>query len=76
VACARQSRAEHAYQRLALTLAPRISPRPGPKITALRQDLDHYLHYYNIDRAHTCRLTQGRITADIVYGARKMGAAR
>jgi transposase InsO family protein len=47
-----------------------------PKITALRRDLDEYLHYYNTDRAHTGRLTHGRVPADIVYGARKMGAAR
>jgi transposase InsO family protein len=47
-----------------------------PKITALRRDLQEYLRYYNTDRAHTGRLTQGRIPHDIVYGARKMGAAR
>ena len=46
------------------------------KKTALDQDLHHYLHYYNTDRAHTGRLTRGRIPADIIYGARKMGAAR
>jgi hypothetical protein len=27
---------------------------------------------YYYDRAHTGRLTQGRVPADIVYGARKM----
>ena len=47
-----------------------------PKLTALRRDLDEYLHYYNTDRAHTGRHNQGRIPAEIVYGARKMGAAR
>jgi transposase InsO family protein len=47
-----------------------------PKLTALRRDLHEYLHYYNTDRAHTGRHTHGRIPADIVYGARKMGAAR
>jgi transposase InsO family protein len=47
-----------------------------PKLTALRRDLDEYLHYYNTDRAHTGRHTQGRVPAEIVYGARKMGAAR
>jgi hypothetical protein len=31
---------------------------------------------YNTDRAHTGRHTQGRIPADIVYGARKMRATR
>ena len=47
-----------------------------PKLTGLRRDLDEYLTYYNTDRAHTGRHTKGRIPADIVYGARKMGAAR
>ena len=47
-----------------------------PKLTALRRDLDEYLTYYNTDRAHTGRHTKGRVPADIVYGARKMGAAR
>jgi hypothetical protein len=42
-----------------------------PKVTALSQDLDDYLHYYNTDRAHTGRLTRGRIPAGIVYGAAK-----
>jgi transposase InsO family protein len=47
-----------------------------PKLTALRRDLDEYLAYYNTDRAHTGRHTQGRIPAEIVYGARKMRTAR
>jgi transposase InsO family protein len=47
-----------------------------PKITALRRDLEEYLDYYNHDRAHTGRLTRGRVPGEIVYGARKMGAAR
>jgi len=47
-----------------------------PKIIALRRDLDEYLAYYNFDRAHTGRLTQGRVPGEIVYGARKMGATR
>ena len=47
-----------------------------PKLTALRRDLDEYLHYYNTDRAHTGRLTKGRLPEEIVYGARKMGPAR
>jgi transposase InsO family protein len=47
-----------------------------PKVTALRRDLDEYLAYFNFDRAHTGRLTRGRIPGEIVYGARKMGAAR
>jgi transposase InsO family protein len=42
-----------------------------PKMTALAADLDEYLIDYNYDRAHTGRLTRGRVPADIVYGARK-----
>jgi transposase InsO family protein len=47
-----------------------------PKSTALRQDLDEYLTEYNHDRAHTGRLTYGRVPADIVYGARKTSPGR
>jgi len=47
-----------------------------PKMTALAQDLDQYLLDYNFDRAHTGRLTQGRVPADIVYGARKTSISR
>ena len=47
-----------------------------PKLTALRRDLDEYLHYYNTDRAHTGRPTKGRVPADILYRARKMRTAR
>jgi transposase InsO family protein len=43
-----------------------------PKLTALAKDLDHDLAYHNFDRAHTGRLTNGRIPAD----ARKMKATR
>ena len=43
-----------------------------PKQTALKRDLTSYLNSYNHDRAHTGRLTQGRIPADIVYGANKV----
>jgi transposase InsO family protein len=42
------------------------------RFTGLKRDLDHYLHYYNHERAHTGRLTQGRIPAEIVYGAPKV----
>jgi hypothetical protein len=31
-----------------------------------------YLAYYNHDRVHHGRLTQGRIPADLIYGAHKM----
>jgi transposase InsO family protein len=47
-----------------------------PKMTALSQDLEHYLQEYNYDRAHTGRHTQGRVPADIVYGARKTSTVR
>jgi hypothetical protein len=47
-----------------------------PKKTALEADLGDYLHTYNHDRAHTGRLTQGRVPADIVYGARKTATVR
>ena len=47
-----------------------------PNMTALTQDLDEYLFDYNYDRAHTGRLTQGRVPADIVYGARKTSPGR
>jgi transposase InsO family protein len=40
--------------------------------TGLKRDLDRYLDYYNFDRAHTGRLTRGRIPAEIVYGANKV----
>jgi len=45
-------------------------------MTALAHDLDDYLAEYNYDRAHTGRLTQGRLPADIVYGARKTTTVR
>ncbi len=45
-----------------------------PRYTGLRRELDTYLNYYNHDRVHHGRLTQGQIPADIVYGARKMEA--
>jgi transposase InsO family protein len=47
-----------------------------PKMTALSQDLREYLQQYNYDRAHTGRHTQGRVPADIVYGARKTSTVR
>jgi transposase InsO family protein len=47
-----------------------------PRYTGLRRELDTYLHTYNYDRVHHGRLTAGQIPADIVYGARKMEAAK
>ena len=55
---------------------PAFARSLAPKITALRRDLDEYLDDYNSDRAHTGRLTNGRVPADIVFGARKTGAVR
>jgi transposase InsO family protein len=55
---------------------PAFSRSLAPKITALERDLDEYLDYYNGDRAHTGRLTKGRVPADIVFGARKTGTVR
>ena len=45
-----------------------------PRYTGLKRELDTYLAFYNHDRVHHGRLTQGRIPADIVYRARKMEA--
>ena len=38
----------------------------------LRRELDDYLRYYNLDRAHTGRRTRGRTPGEIVYGAHKV----
>ena len=43
-----------------------------PRYTALRRDLQQYLRYYNFERAHTGRRSQGQPPADIVYAAQKM----
>ena len=43
-----------------------------PRLAGLRRELDTYLAFYNTDRIHHGRHTQGRIPADIVYRARKM----
>ena len=68
-------------ERLQLTILeecwrPAFARSLVPKITGLRRDLDEYLHYFNTDRAHTGRLTKGRIPADIVHGARKTRSVR
>jgi transposase InsO family protein len=47
-----------------------------PKLTALERDLNRYLDYYDFDRAHTGRLTRGRIPGEIVYGAPKTRPTR
>jgi transposase InsO family protein len=47
-----------------------------PKMTGLQRDLDEYIQTYNTDRAHTGRLTKGRLPADTVFGARKTRPVR
>jgi hypothetical protein len=44
------------------------------RFTGLKRDLDTYLRYYDYERAHTGRLTRGRIPAEIVHAARKVKA--
>jgi transposase InsO family protein len=68
-------------ERLQLTILeecwrPAFARSLAPRSTALARDLDEYLHYFNYDRAHTGRLTKGRVPADIVFGARKMRSVR
>jgi transposase InsO family protein len=40
----------------------------------LQRELAEYLRYYNLDRAHTGRLTRGRTPGEIVYGAPKVAS--
>jgi transposase InsO family protein len=68
-------------ERLQLTILeecwrPAFARSLVPKITGLQRDLDEYLTDYNFDRAHTGRLTNGRLPADIVFGARKTRPVR
>jgi transposase InsO family protein len=68
-------------ERLQLTILeecwrPSFARSLVPKMTALARDLDDYLAYFNLDRAHTGRLTQGRVPADTVRGARKTRTVR
>jgi transposase InsO family protein len=55
---------------------PAFARSLAPKITALEKDLAEYLDYFNFDRAHTGRLTKGRVPGDIVFGARKTRTVR
>lgn len=85
-ACQRRIRAGRpnsngCVERLQLTILeecwrPAFARSLAPKSTALRQDLDEYLDYFNFDRAHTGRLTKGRVPGDIVFGARKTRTVR
>ena len=43
-----------------------------PKIGGLVRDLGGYLEFYNLERAHTGRLTRGRTPYQALVGARKM----
>jgi transposase InsO family protein len=68
-------------ERLQLTILeecwrPAFARSLAPKVTALEKDLDEYLRYFNFDRAHTGRLTRGRVPGDIVFGARKTRTVR
>jgi transposase InsO family protein len=68
-------------ERLQLTILeecwrPAFARSLAPKVTALQKDLDEYLDYFNFDRAHTGRLTKGRVPGDIVFGARKTRTVR
>jgi len=68
-------------ERLQLTILeecwrPAFARSLVPKSTALARDLAEYLDTYNYDRAHTGRLTKGRVPADIVHGARKTRPVR
>jgi transposase InsO family protein len=68
-------------ERLQLTILeecwrPSFARSLVPRSTALQRDLDEYLDTYNTDRAHTGRLTKGRVPADIVFGARKTRPVR
>ena len=57
-------------------LAARVWAVRANLCAALTRDLDECLINYNTDRAHTRRLTQGRVPADIVHGARKTSPGR
>ena len=68
-------------ERLQLTILeecwrPAFARSLVPRSTALRRDLEEYLETYNTDRAHTGRLTGGRVPANIVFGARKTRAVK
>ena len=68
-------------ERLQLTILeecwrPAFARSLAPRSTALERDLNEYLHYFNYDRAHTGRLTKGRVPGDIVLGPRKTSTVR
>jgi hypothetical protein len=63
-------------ERLQLTILqecwrPAFARALAPKSTTLENDLEQYLWTSNFDRAHTGRLTRGRVPGEIDYGPRK-----
>ena len=51
---------------------PSLARSLVPKLTGLTRDLAAYLRFYNEERTHTGRLTQGRTPLQALIGARKM----
>jgi transposase InsO family protein len=51
---------------------PSFARSEVPKLGGLERDLESYLAYYNTERAHTGRYTQGRTPWQTLVGARKM----
>ena len=57
-------------------LAARLRPLARPQDDRTPTRPRRIPHDYNFDRAHTGRLTKGRVPADIVFGARKTRPVR
>ena len=53
-------------------LAARLRPVTCTSASPVEGDLDLYVDAYNFERPHHGRLTRGRVSADIVYGAAKV----
>ena len=53
-------------------LAPRLRALPAGPLRGPQRQLETDIDYYNTHRAHTGRITAGKIPAEVVYGARKM----
>ena len=51
---------------------PSFARSEVPRMAGLQADLETYLRYYNTERAHTGRYTQGRTPWQTLAGARKM----
>ena len=54
------------------SFARSLVPKLGGLSRDLSRDLEAYLRFYNEERAHTGRLTQGRTPLEALIGARKM----